>query len=257
MDESRKKEKIKACIAIGIILIAIIVTGIVSMKYYVEGEKNLPFYLSKITIVSTAEGVDNKEPETTAENKTNKSENKWDFSIFQNNDVYFSIGKNENTDELIESVSIENIKITKTPEVGNIQIYMPNSVEGRTFSYNDEYILPEDNLIYRGGSKSNTKTLEIGNQGGIAVIRFSNVGIGDYISNEDEEIKHDGSMLAKKGINVDNLKFEVNFDLAIKMKNKNYVTNITLNMPCGGNLIEEGTTSEEITEGFIFRRVKI
>ena len=62
---------------------------------------------------------------------------------------------------------------------------------------------------------------------------------------------------AKKGINVDNLKFDVNFDLAIKMKNKSYVTNITLNMPCGENLIKEGTTSEEITEGFIFRRVKI
>ena len=59
MEESRKKEKIKACIAIAVILLAILITGIISIKYYVEGETDMPFTLSKITIVSTAEGVQN------------------------------------------------------------------------------------------------------------------------------------------------------------------------------------------------------
>ena len=47
MNEDRKKEKIKACIAIGIIILAILITGIIVMKYYVEGEKNLPYEFQK------------------------------------------------------------------------------------------------------------------------------------------------------------------------------------------------------------------
>ena len=243
MYENRKKEKIKACIAVAILILAIAITGIISMKYTVEGEKNPPFKLSKITVVSTAEGVEN---EGTSE--------KWNFSVYQNNDIYFSIEKNEENDknEIIENISIENIKITKAPETGEIKAFMPNSVEGRTFSYSPDYILEEDNLTYKGASKSNSRTLEIGNQGGTAIIRFSNIGLGKYISEDDQEIKHDGTMLSKIGVNGESIKFEVNFDL----KKKSYTTNITLQLPCGENLVEEGTSSQEMKDEFIFRRVK-
>ena len=188
MEEIRRKEKIKACIAIAVIILAILVTGIISMKYHVEGETNMPFTLSKITIVSTAEGVEN-----------NESTEKWNLSIFQNNDIYFSIEKNEKNkeDEVIESISIENIKIIENPKIGQIKTYMPNSSDGRLFSYSDEYIVQENKLTYKGASKSNSKTLEIGNQGGTAILRFANTEIGKYISNEDEEIKHDGRLIAK------------------------------------------------------------
>ena len=59
MDEMRKNEKIKACIAICIIILLILTTWIIIFKYQVEGENNIPFKLSKIMIVSTAEGVEN------------------------------------------------------------------------------------------------------------------------------------------------------------------------------------------------------
>ena len=247
MYENRKKEKIKACIAVAILILAIAITGIFSMKYTVEGEKNPPFKLSKITVVSTAEGVENE-----------GASEKWNFSIYQNNDIYFSIVKNEENDknEIIENISIENIKITKAPETGEIKAFMPNSVEGRTFSYSPDYILEEDNLTYKGASKSNSRTLEIGNQGGTAIIRFSNIGLGKYISEDDQEIKHDGTMLSKIGLNGESINFEVNFDLTINLKKKSYTTNITLKLPCGENLVEEGTSSQEINEEFIFRRVK-
>ena len=105
--ENRRKEKIKACIAIALIILAILIVGIISMKYYVEGELNMPFTLSKITIVSTAEGVENE-----------GAEEKWNLSIFQNNDIYFSIEKNEKNNEeaMIESISIENIQVTEAPQ---------------------------------------------------------------------------------------------------------------------------------------------
>ena len=49
------------------------------LKNYDEnGEKNLPFNISKISIISTSEGID----------KTSETENKWAFDINQNNDIY-------------------------------------------------------------------------------------------------------------------------------------------------------------------------
>lgn len=247
MEETRKKEKIKACIAITIIILALLITGIIIMKYEVEGETNMPFTLSKITIVSTAEGSENE-----------GTEDKWNLSIFQNNDIYFSIEKNENNkeDEIIESISIENIQIIENPKVGQIKTYMPNSSDGRLFTYSDEYILQENKLTFKGATKSNSKTLEIGNQGGTAVIRFANTKIGEYISNEDKEIKHDGSLLQKVGVQNEDVSFKVSFDVVINLKNKSYISNIILDLPCENNLIEQGTCSKEITGNFIFKRVK-
>lgn len=248
LEETRKKEKIKACIAIAVIVLAIIVTGIISMKYYVEGETNMPFTLSKITIVSTAEGVENE-----------GAQEKWNLSIFQNNDIYFSIEKNDNNkeDEIIEGISIENIQVLENPKVGQIKTYMPNSSDGRLFSYSDEYIVQENKVAYRGANKSNSKTLEIGNQGGTAVIRFANTQIGSYISNEDEEIKHDGSLLQKLNVQNEDVSFKVSFDVVINLKNKSYVSNITLDLPCESDLIEKGICSKEITDKFVFKRVKV
>lgn len=246
MEESRKKEKIKACIAIAVILLAIIITGIISIKYYVEGETDMPFTLSKITIVSTAEGVQNE-----------GAQEKWNLSIFQNNDIYFSIEKNENNKEeaIIDSISIENIQVIENPKIGQVKTYMPNSSDGRLFSYSDEYIVKENSLTYKGAGKSNAKTLEIGNQGGTAVIRVANTGIGQYISNEDAEIKHDGSLLTKLELQNEDVSFKISFDVVINLKNKSYISNVTLDLPCENNLIEQGTCSKEITDKFVFKRV--
>lgn len=246
MENARRKEKIKACIAIAIIVLAILITGIITMKYHVEGEGNMPFTLSKITIVSTAEGVQNQ-----------GTTDKWNLSINQNNDIYFSIEKNQNNkeDAIIQSVSIENIEIIKEPKVGQIKTYMPNSLEGRLFSYSDEYIVEDNKLTFKGASKSNSKTLEIANQGGTAVLRLCNTQIGNYVSNEEEEIKHDGTLLSKTETTIEDLKFKVKFDLVINLKNKSYRSNISLDLPCEDSLIEQGTCSTEITEGFVFKRI--
>ena len=122
--------------------------------------------------------------------------------MIQNNDIYISIAKNgeDNKESIIESVKIENININSTPQIGNIKAYMPSSVDGRIYQYKDEYII-EDKLEYIGSNKNNTKTLEIGNQGGNISMSFVNTGIGTYESNEDTEIKHDGSLIKKLGKN--------------------------------------------------------
>ena len=77
MITQEKKQTIKLVVAISILVFILVFVGIIIMKYEVEGETNMPFTLSKIVIVGSAEGQENE-----------KSDLKWDFSINQNNDVY-------------------------------------------------------------------------------------------------------------------------------------------------------------------------
>ena len=215
------------------------------IKYEVEGDKNMPFNLSKIVVVSTAEGVETK------------GKNKWNFDIYQNNDCYFYIDKNYNyhgNNTYIEKVRFENIKINTTPEVGDIKAYMPNSTEGRLYSYDDRYII-EEKLEYKGASQSNTQTLEIGSQGGNISIRFSNINLGKYSSNNDKEIVHDGTLLNKLKLTSEKIKFKVSFDFIIEVKNHKYRTNIELDMPCG-DILNEGTCNIEKTDmsDLVFKR---
>lgn len=246
------KDKIKMSVAISTLIIIVIIALMIVLQYQIEGEKDMPYQLSKITIISTAEGEQNTEnTEETA---------KWNLSINQINDIYFFIDKKTSkSDELIENVVIENINVTKNPIKGNVKTYMPSSVEGRTFLNDDSYLVDEK-LEYKGAKTSNPKTLEIGNQGGSAMVRFSNTKIGNFISNEDIEVKHDGTLITKIETTEEEIKFQVNFDLIIKVKGIKYKANITLNLPCD-NITTEGTTTKEIVynqneNNIVFKRVK-
>lgn len=246
MDE-RKKEKIKACSAFAFVTLIILIVGIIIFKYQIEGETNMPFVLSNMYVVSTAEGTENE-----------NSEEKWNIKIYQINDIYFNIEKNKdyNKQAKIQSVQIDNIQIIESPTKGKINTYMPNSSDGRQFTFEEEYILEKNSLTYKGATKTDTKKLEIGNQGGTIAIRFSNDSLGTYISNEDEEIKHDGTMLNKINIVNEDIRFEVSFDLIVKVDDISYKTTIQLELPTG-NILEKGRESLEIndTQKYIFKRV--
>ena len=188
-------------IAISVLMVVIIVVILIIIQYQIEGEKNMPYQLSKITIISTAEGEQNTEnPEESS---------KWNLSVNQNNDVYFFIDKN---------------KVTKQPTKGVVKVFMPNSLEGRTFTYDASYLV-ENGLEYKGGKTSNPKTLEICNQGGSAVIRFANTNVGSFVSNDDTEVQHNGTLLTKIGTTEEETKFQVNFDFIIQANKIKYKTN--------------------------------
>ncbi len=245
MDKEKSKQMIKFCVSVVIFAIIILLVVITMIRYEVEGDKNMPFNLSKIIIVSTAEGTETE------------GKKKWNFDIFQNNDVYIYIDKNENysgDEKTIKSVKIENINITTPAKKGEVKVYMPNSVEGRIFSNEEEYLV-EGKLEYKGASESNSKTLEIGSNGGNLIIRFSNTGLGKYSSDSDKEIIHDGTLLKKIKVSNEEIKFDVLFDLVITVDNCSYRANIPLQLPCG-DITEEGTSSMEKTDmsDVIFKR---
>lgn len=245
MDKEKKKQTIKLCVAVTIFAIIIILVVAIMVRYQVEGDKNMPFNLTKIIMVSTAEGVETE------------GEKKWNFDVYQNNDIYLYIDKNENylgEDKIIKSVRIENIQVTTAPTKGEVKTYMPNSVKGRLFSYGDEYIVG-DSLEYKGAESSNYQTLEIGSNGGSILIRFCNTGLGDYSSDEEDEIIHDGTLLDRIETTQEDINFNVAFDLVITVDNCSYRANINMELPCG-NITEEGTCSLEKTDmsDVIFKR---
>lgn len=246
MEDSRK-DKIKTAIAAGIVLLLILTAIAISIKYSVEGEKSMPFKLSKIVIGSMVVSEDNG---ISIENKEN--------GIIQNNGIYIEIKKNENYKEtaVIDEIEISNIQITKQPQKGEVKIYIPNTTENKKFTYSSEYILEENSLKYIGANKSNTTTLEINNQGGIIAIAFGNTNLGTY-NLYNQEVIIDGTMLKNMGITDEEIKFGVKFDLIINTKGKKFKTNINLDLPTT-EITTTGKSTLEITDTseYVFKREK-
>ena len=247
MEEKKANQIAKLCIAIAALIVIFVIVAIVMIKYEVEGDKNMPYNLSKIVTVSTAEGIEKQ------------GKNKWNFDVYQNNDLYFYIDKNKDyvgEDTQIEKIRIENIQILEKPQTGEIKTYMPNSTKGRLFDYSEDYLIG-DKLEYRGATESDTRTLEIGNQGGNACIRFTNVGLGDYSSDSDDEIVHDGTLLNKLNLDQKQIKFKISFDFVIEIPKHSYKANIQMDLPYG-NILKDGKSSIEKTDmsDIIFKREK-
>lgn len=234
------------CMIIVIITVILFVLGIVTLRYNVEGETNMPFNLSKITIISSSEGMDK-----------DSGENKWAFDVNQNNDIFLYIEKNKNynKEEIIKSISINNINIEKEIQKGDIKLFKPSdSTENAMFCNKEENII--EKIEYTGDINSNLQQLKISNQGGVIAFRYSNYKIAEYISNDDEIAFN--NLLKSANINENDLKAKIKFDITIKIESgKEYKSNISLDVPVG-NIIEEGTTSTEITDlnNLVFKRVK-
>lgn len=229
---------------ISIISTILFVLGIIVLKYNVEGETNMPFELSKISIISSSEGIDKEVTDT-----------RWAFDVYQSNDVFLYIDKNEEygKTETIKSVSIDNFQIESNRKE-NIKIYKPDQEEEKLIFKNKEENVVE-NIEYIGDMESDLKQLKISNQGGLVAFRCSNNNLAEYKSN-DEVINH-SELLKKAGIQQEDLKIKITFDLKIKLEEgTEYQTTVNLDFPVG-DVIENGTTSLEITDlkNFIFKRV--
>lgn len=247
---TNRKETIKHCIAASILILAVCIVISIIIKYQVKGETDMPFNLSKITIISTAEGSEKALQE-------GEEPTKWNMDINQNNDIYIFIDKNDEykKETKIESITIENISVDALPKKGTVKAYMPSSKEGRTFVNNEDFLV-KDKLTYTGAKTSNEKNLEIGNQGGKVLIRFTNTGVTTYKSNEDTEVVHDGTLLAKTGVVNEEINFKVSFDFIMSIGKIKYKAKINLNLPYG-DILTEGTSQIEKTElrDIIFKRM--
>lgn len=240
-----KTKSFHICMIIIIITVILFVVGMLVLRYNVEGEKNMPFELSKIAIISSQEGIDDGQTDT-----------RWSFDVHQANDLYLYIEKNNEYDktEIIKSININNFQI-ETENKDNVKIYKPDTEEENVlFKYKDENIV--ENIEYLGDVESDLKNLKISNQGGIIAFRCSNNYVTKYKSDE-EEINH-SELLKKAGITEEKLRMSLTFNLNIILESgKEYQAEVKTELPTG-NVIEEGNTSTEITDltDIVFKRIK-
>ena len=214
---------------IHICIIAIIIIGIIFMammsvlKYDENGEINMPFFISKMSIISTVDGQD-------VENPTQK----WEKIINQNNDIYTE--KNNN--------------------MGEIKFYKQSEIEKILYENKNEYIFSE--LEFKGAKYTNSKKQEISNQGGIIEFRCAQNKIGTYSSNEENEINYN-ELLKKINIKEDDLLATISFDIILKLDSGKVfkAENIKFNIPNPG-IIEQGKVGIEIDEinKIVFKRIE-
>ena len=231
---------------IAIIFVILCVAGILILRYQVEGESNLPFKITKISIVESVEG-----------NAIQGATEKWNLNVNQNNDIYIYIEKNSNygKTEIIEEVEINNIVIDKQKEKGELKLYKPVMDEKRMFINSVENEIT--GITYKGELESNIKEQKISNQGGIIAFRYGINNLSQYISENDEQIDH-SQLLKLTNITQEDLQTNLSFNIIIKLTSgKKYQATINLDVPTE-NIIEKGTIGKEITEldGIIFKRIE-
>ena len=246
MTEERKKRIHQIMMITTIILIPVII-GILIVTYQIEGEQNMPFELTNITLVSNAEG---KEKEVEGY--------QWAMDLVQNNDFYLKFEKNKeyNKTESIDYIRLENIQITRKPQIGTIRFYRPSSEKTHIYEYKEEYYIQDNRIEYIGNEQTDAKNLEISNQGGMVLFRCANEEVGQIQSN-DEEISHDGKMLKEANIDLESLQGTIAFSIIIHTKSDvTYKADVQMDLPAG-NILEEGTSYIEKTDlsDIIFKRI--
>lgn len=241
-----KKNLFKRCLFLVALAIIFMIVISIMIRYDVEGEKSLPFSISKILLVSTVDGKCIDDPN-----------NIWNVNVTQVNDIYMYIDKTEDTQQTIKEIKLENFTIDKAPQLGKVKLLRPTGDISNLYTYSEQDYLNES-ITYTGGAIDELKSLEIANNGGILGFRFALEELGSYISNENKEIIYDGRLLSNLGVTMDEIKFNVGFDVVITTSDDiSYKGRLNLDMPID-TVIEEGSSNKEITnfDDVIFKRAQ-
>ena len=230
------------------IIFIIIIIGILILKYNVEGETNLPFCLSSLIIISNAEGFQEEQNSTY----------RWDMEVYQFNDIYLNIEKNKNYKEVeaIKNVKIDNIRITQ-PQIGRVEIYRPSSNDIHMYSYDKAHQIV-DKMELQGEKQTDIQNQTISNQGGTILLRILNK-TGKRVTTNEDTFEHSGKLLEKTGINFEEIKTKIVFDLTIEIESGSlFKSTIELTLPEDG-LVQSGSASKEIEHprNIVFKREPI
>lgn len=239
------KSFLKKFLFFSVIIIMLLIVAFIIIQYDAEGEKSLPFSLSKILLVSTVNGDINDDPN-----------NIWNIDISQVNDIYVYIDKTQDVDETIKEIKLEKFTINNTPQKGTIKLLRPTGDLSNLYTYSEQDYLNSE-IIYQGGAIDDMKALEIANTGGMLGFRVALNELGNYVSNENEEIIYDGNLLKNLGVSLEEIKFSMSFDIIIATSdNISYKGTVNIDMPID-TIIEEGSSHKEFTDfsNVIFKRV--
>lgn len=241
-----RKSKSKYVISLFLILI-FFTTFFIMYKYYVEGEKNIPFNISKLIVISTAE----------TQNFT-KNSDIYEADVVQKNDIYIAIEKNKNykDEDAIKQICINNITIIEPGKKGNLKFYR-NSQTEQTFEYVEKYEI-NDSVEYIGAKTTDLKKeqMTISNQGGLIELSAIIKDLGKITYTENENFVADGTLIKRLNLTSEEIKTKISFDMLIEVQAGNiFKTTIILELPIN-DITLEGVTQEEIDVlKLVFKRV--
>jgi hypothetical protein len=249
--KTNKINVLKRCLFLAFIIIAITIVISIVIKYHVEGETTLPYYIKQIRIVSNVGSKNNED-----------TENLWNVELSENNYIFIDIAKSSTSNnDTIKDIKMDNFTITTPSEKGNIIIYRPTGdfVSGnpeKLYEYSEQNYLDSD-ITYTGAKVDTLKTLEIGNEGGMLGFKIALEDLGNYVSNNyDEVITYDGTLLTKAGISQEDITFSISFDLTITLNSSvTFKGTLNLDLP-SGDLINEREAYTELTnfDDIVFKR---
>ena len=112
MIDTKKRNKQKYIILFFLILV-FCTTFFIMYKYHVEGEKNIPFNITKLVVVSSAKTED-----------IEINENTFEANVIQKNDIYLAIEKNKNysKEDAIKKITFNKFKLIKRVPNDNLWV---------------------------------------------------------------------------------------------------------------------------------------
>lgn len=246
IDLQKRKSNGKYLILLFLILI-FSTTFFIMYKYYVEGEKNLPFNITKLVVISSAKTDDIEVNEST-----------YEANVIQKNDIYLAIEKNENysKEDSIKKVTINNFNVNELGKKGKVKLYR-TSVGEKTFEYIDSYEV-KDSVVYTGNKGTNLKLedMTISNQGGLIELSIILNELGKITYSENDNISADGRLLSRLQLTNNDIKTKVSFDMIIELAGGNtFKTTIFLDLPVD-DIVSQGVCTNEIDlSKLVFKRI--
>lgn len=245
----RKNRIIHIYIISAILIIALSTVFFIMYKYNIEGERNLPFNITKLIVISSAE-TENFE----------KQESIYQADVIQKNDIYIAIEKNQNykKTDAIKEITFNNFKILEQSKIGKLNFYRTTTEGTKTFEYTENYLINNE-IKYIGGKETNLQEeqMTIANQCGLLKISATIEDLGKLTYTENENITSDGRLLNKLNLKSEDIKTKISFDVIMKLSSGNtFKTTITLDLPTG-DIVNEGvsTTENNNLEKLVFKRV--
>lgn len=246
MIEIQKRNKRKYIIIFFLILI-FSTTFFIMYKYHVEGEKNLPFNITKLVVVSSAK-TENIE----------KNENIYEANVIQKNDIYLAVEKNENysKEDAIKKITFSNFQVIEKGEKGTVKFFR-TSLGTNTFEYTDNYEI-KNTVEYTGSQETNLKleNMTISNQGGLIELSIIINDLGKITYSENDNISADGRLLSRLQLTSEDIKNKVSFDMIIELSGGNtFRTTILLELPTSDITTKGVSTSEIDLSKLVFKRI--
>jgi len=248
MNRVFNKKMIHTYIVLIAILIVAVVVGLIMLRYSIQGERTMPFTINQMHIISTAT--------TMAGSEQVDEYGQWHMDLIQKNEIYLYIAANPEyrRDEAISSVILDNFRIEKYNEAGQVQLYRQYDIGVHNFA---EEFLVEDRLEITGNVITDVRALEINNQGGVIGLGVIIRDIARYNLVQGERAQINGITLAEEGVTAEDIKVTIYFDITIEIVSGNrFRAQHRIELPVG-NILENGLEHVIVEDlsGMVFRRI--